>query len=149
MQRLERYPARVRLGTALLILFACMTMARAVQNASLQRRENDDPSRAIERYSALKAQLPEARVVGYVSDRGTPGIDSVQSKAAWKFYVLAQYALAPVLVLEDGKDQGRRIEYVVGDFKDPSAVAAAAHGGALVLIRDFGNGVALFHRGAR
>jgi hypothetical protein len=82
------------------------------------------------RFEALKRELPADGVAGYVSDIDDTGI-----------LLTAQYALAPVLLVDN-------VPYrlVVGNFSKAMDYAEFARARKLVLVKDFGNGVTLFHK---
>ena len=84
--------------------------------------------RTEQRFSALRAALPERGVIGYV---GEPGADAMGD------YYWAQYALAPLVV-----EHSPNHRLVVGNFVSTSAARPAFEN--LHLARDFGNGVLLF-----
>jgi hypothetical protein len=90
-----------------------------------------DPLGANEaRFAALRDVLPRG-MVGYVTDETDPDL-RVQR------YFLAQYALAPVLLV---RTAGPR--WVIGDFAAGRAPQDAPQP-RLHVARDFGNGVVLF-----
>jgi hypothetical protein len=100
----------------------------------------DEVSLYERRFQELRTVLPEGGVVGY---QGHPDLTTAlpgQGLAHLhvRQFLLTQYALAPVLLIE-----GTEPEFVVGNF-DPGAVPLPPQG--LRVVRDFGNGVVLFRR---
>jgi hypothetical protein len=89
------------------------------------------------RFRSLREDLPARGVVGYLSDT-TEGLEGART------YYLTEYYLAPVVV---ARDPGH--ELVVANFASPDAVAVAAAAHDLIVMRDFGNGVALLRRVSR
>jgi hypothetical protein len=86
----------------------------------------DIAQRSDQRFAAVKTLLPPRGVVGYI---GEPGA------LARGDYYLAEYALAPVVV-----DDSPNHPLVLANFPDASFSAPTN----LRLMKDFGNGVALF-----
>ncbi len=79
------------------------------------------------RFTALKADLPQSGVVGYIGETGNLAVGD---------YYLAQYALAPLVV-----DHSANHRLVIGNFSAaPSAIATQG----LQLVKDYGSGVVLF-----
>ncbi len=85
-----------------------------------------------ERYAGLDEVLPPHGVVGYLDDGGCD--NPVQG------YYLTQYVLAPRVLVEDA---ARHLLLVNGRPDRPPALPAD-----LVLVRDLGNGVRVYRRGA-
>src|SRR5258705_1854903 len=74
-----------------------------------------------DRYRALRAWLPPAGEVGYVSDRQVARLPGEYERSpGTRMYIEAQYALAP-LVLKLDED---RAALVVADVADPEALPA-------------------------
>ena len=125
------YATRVNIGVLLLLIFTCLLNnlfhVRLTRSSSSPYAQ-DYVSPADERFAQLKADLPARGVIGYVSDE-------TEVNERTKKYYLAQYALAPLIVVNDTNQP-----LVVGDFNgDESAVS-----GNLVLLKRFENGVVLF-----
>lgn len=131
--------ARLRVGIALLLvlLYAGASTARWLQRATARsaRAAPDEISANDLRFDELRSLLPARGMVGYLGD---PAPEGATALLHFRRYLLAQYALAPVLLLETTDP-----EFVVGNF-DPGAAAPAPPGFAIV--RDFGNGLVLFRR---
>jgi hypothetical protein len=127
------YATRVKLGVLLLLVLTALLnnlfFVRLTRSAS-SPFGRDYVSPADERFAQLKNDLPARGVVGYISDE-----TDVNERT--KKYYLAQYALAPLIVVNN-TDQ----TLVIGDFnKEESAVT-----GNLVLLKRFENGVVLFRQ---
>lgn len=138
---------RVRLAWLLVLFYAGATAVRWVDEAGQwpARVRQDEISANDLRFDDLRRVLPKAGIVGYVGD---PHVEAYtlgeRNDTALQFfrrYLLAQYALAPVVVVE-----GTEPDLVVGNF-EPDAVRPAPPG--FRLLRDFGNGVVLYRRASR
>jgi fermentation-respiration switch protein FrsA (DUF1100 family) len=122
----------VRAAVVLLVSLATLSGLRFLVDIAMLARDThgpDDVTLYEHRFDVLRPMLPRQGTVGYVTDR---------PEAAREFF-LTQYALAPLIVVAHA-----RAPLVIGNFFDPDAgpAVAAAHG--LALLRDFGDGVALF-----
>ena len=128
------YPMRVKTGIVLVLLAALYAGGMVVTAAARKKaRRGDRPdgfTRYERRFDALRAELSPDSVVGYVTDQKLNPADH---------YLITQYALAPVIVRRTVKE-----DRVVGNFHDPTRMGEIARKEGLVLIRDYGNGVALF-----
>jgi hypothetical protein len=95
-----------------------------------------------ERYGPVRAALPPAGRVGYLSDlpvATSPTARAADDYGTW-LYQQAQYALAPV-VLVHGES---RTDVVLANVKDPEHVDALAHTYGLRVVERFqGGAVAL------
>ena len=125
------YATRVKVGMLLLLiatgLINNLFYARVLRSSSSPLGQ-DYVSPADERFAQLKTDLPARGVVGYISDE-----TDVNERT--KKYYMAQYALAPLIVVNNTSQP-----LVIGDFnKEESAV-----NGNLVLRKRFENGVVLF-----
>ncbi|MBL8236892.1 MAG: hypothetical protein JNM66_05705 [Bryobacterales bacterium] len=85
------------------------------------------------RFAPLRAMLPAKGVIGYMTDADTPASDT----NAQAEYHLAQYALAPVLVVRSSEQR-----FVVGNFHRAVTTGSLRDRG-FKLVREFGNGIAL------
>ncbi|HTM47426.1 MAG TPA: hypothetical protein VL285_02015 [Bryobacteraceae bacterium] len=83
-----------------------------------------------QRFAAVKRELGSNAVAGYVSDLSDPGI-----------LLSAQYALAPVLLVDDAPHQ-----FVIGNFSRPMDYAGFGRERRLTTVKDFGGGVILFRK---
>jgi len=135
---------RTRMAVALVLLYAVASAAAWVKTAATARGRpaTDEISGYDSRFQELRTALPASGVVGYLGhpDPGgpTPGERDAASLLHFKRYLLAQYALAPVVLIESTEP-----EFVVGNF-DPGAVPSAPAG--FRIVRDFGQGLVLFRR---
>jgi hypothetical protein len=86
------------------------------------------------RFEALHKYMPPRSVVGYVSDNP---VNDTRSQA--EFY-LTQYALAPAIIKASTEEH-----FVVANFHTNSPDAKLLRAKNLVLVRDFGNDVFIYH----
>jgi hypothetical protein len=139
-------PGSIRLRIALLavLLYAGISTARWVRRAAAwpSRPGADEISRYERRFDALRTALPAQGTVGYL---GHPNPDDPEppdgdSPALLHFrrYLLAQYSLAPLLLIESTDP-----EFVIGNF-DPGAVLKPPAG--FQNVGEFGDGLVLFRR---
>jgi hypothetical protein len=102
----------------------------------------DEISRYERRFDRLRQALPRSGVLGYIGhpDPTAPATPGVPSPALLHFrrYLLAQYALAPLLVVEDTS-----AEFVVGNF-DPGTERPPPAG--FRQVGEFGDGLVLYRR---
>ena len=137
---------RTRIALALVLLYAGASMVRWLQHGSHwpARASQDEVSANDRRFAALRPLLPAHGLVGYLSDPEPIGATPRDSNAAalrqFRRYLLAQYALAPALLVK-----GAEPEFVVGNFDSTTTASAPA---GLRLVRDFGAGLVLFQRSA-
>ncbi len=89
------------------------------------------------RFRGVVETVPASAVIGYITD-----LDP-KSTSATVIFRTAQYALAPRL-LQLGSAQ----EWVIGNFSQSGDFQAIGAAQGLRLIRDYNNGVVLYHRGA-
>jgi hypothetical protein len=123
-----RLPTRTSVGILIFVLCCLLSSARLVRDAPnpLHLSADDISARSDQRFTTLKAQLPNRGVIGYIGEPGNSGTAD---------YYLAQYALAPLVI-----DHSANHAFVIGSFPDsPPEVLSN-----LQLIRDFGDGVLLF-----
>lgn len=139
------WPAlRTRVAIALVLLYALASAAAWVKEAlpASGLPATDEISAYDARFQELRTALPARGVVGYLGDPApvgpTPGERGAASLLHFKRYLLAQYALAPAVLIE-----GTEPEFVVGNF-DPGHVPPAPAG--FRVVRDFGQGLVLFRR---
>ena len=125
----ERLSQRTKVATLIFVLCCLLSSARLlIETPKPASLKGDDISRRSDRrFAALKAELPQRGVIGYVGEAGNLAVGD---------YYLTQYALAP-LVVEHSSDQA----IVVGNFPSGPAAGLPAN---LQLTRDFGDGVLLF-----
>lgn len=138
---------RTRIALALVLLYAGASTIRWLQHGSHwpAHASQDDVSANERRFAALRPLLPAHGLVGYVSNPEPIGATPRDSNAAalqqFRHYLLAQYALAPALLVK-----GTEPEFVVGNFNSGTTPTAPA---GLMIVRDFGDGLVLFRRSAR
>jgi hypothetical protein len=130
--------SRTRAGLALVLLYALASSAAWIRlAATAPARAGSDEISSYERRF-----LPPHGVVGYVGDPDPEGATPAQRNATsllhFKRYLLAQYALAPVVLIESTEP-----ELVVGNF-DPGSRPSLPRG--FQIERDFGNGLVLLRR---
>ena len=136
---------RVKLAIALVLLYAAVTSlgrARAIYH-SVRSPAEDEISRYERRMLGLRDALPARGIVGYVTD--PPLQDTSIAGAAadlhdrFKAYILAQYVLAPRVVVVDTAR-----EWVVGNYYREDLAAPPLPG--FRVARAFGGGVVLYRR---
>jgi hypothetical protein len=135
--------ARVWIAVLAVLLYAAASTFRWVHLAARPARAGQDQISAYERrFDQLRLVLPSRGVVGYLGHPEPTGSSSTEANAAsllhFRRYLLAQYSLAPLLLIESTDP-----EFVVGNF-DPGAVPPAPAG--FRVTGDFGDGVILFRR---
>lgn len=114
----------------LIFLFEFKTL-RTIFHSDFNHRA-DDISAYEQRFASIKADLPAAGVIGYLSDP-----DQEESQAQYDYY-LTQYALAP-LIVDDAIDH----QFVIGNFPEGMNVNSYP-ANELILVRDYGQGIILF-----
>lgn len=137
---------RGRVALLLVLLYAAASTVRWLHQA-LQwpaHATQDEISANDRRFERLRAELPAGGQVGYLGDPEVTGANPRDLNAAallhFRRYLLAQYALPPVVLVESTEP-----EFVVGNF-DPGRPRAAPPG--FRLVGDFGDGLLLFRRAA-
>jgi len=93
----------------------------------------------LRRFEALRRVLPAHATVGYETDLD----DSLEDRAEVKRFYLAQYALAPVIVVP-GVDR----DVVVANYENPGN-CRICKSREFVLLKDLGDGLMLFRKAAR
>jgi hypothetical protein len=135
------YATRVRLAALLLLaltaLLTNLTYLRENRSLEPTTAGHDDINIYERRFGALRESLPARGVVGYLSDEQ-------EVNEATKKYYLTQYTLAPLIVVRDADR-----ELVVGDFTHGGEGAPETVADRLRLVKDFGDGVALYAREER
>jgi hypothetical protein len=135
---------RVRIALLLILLYAAASTARWLQRTAMWpvHPGQDEITAHDRRFAVLRPALPARGVVGYLGHPEPTGPTPRDSNAAallhFRRYLLAQYALAPLVLIESIEP-----EFVVGNF-DPGAEPPTPAG--LQVIRDFGGGLVLFRR---
>jgi hypothetical protein len=129
-------------GLALVLLYAGISDARWVYRAlrdSLAARKGDEITQFERRVRALRPWLPDTGVVGY-----TDGVNpSEYQRTDFQRFVLTQYALAPLLVVNTTEP-----EVVVGNFR-PEIDPRNRVPPGLRAVRDLGDGLVVFRRTSR
>ena len=124
--------ARIKAVIAVFVVIALQAnIKHCWKGATLynKQRGKDKISIYLNRFLALKQELPPCGVVGYLSDNPLTS----------KEFSLAQYALMPVIV-----DQTTGHPLVIGNFRSPTIDSTLVSEHGLELLKDFGNGVMLF-----
>jgi hypothetical protein len=130
---------RTLAAVTLLVLFAGAGSLRSLWRTAPElwsRRAPDPVTVNDRRFAPVLRALPAHGVVGYLSS--LPSDKLFNSALGVAHFYLTQYALSPVIVVNDANR-----ELVVADAYRGRRIAAPP---PLVLLRDFGNGVALFVR---
>jgi hypothetical protein len=127
-------------ATAAILALAAIGLCRAGYFHLAVERHRSPPTPIDDRYRALRAGLPPAGEVGYVSDRRVARLPGeYESSPGTRMYIEAQYALAP-LVLRLDED---RAALVVANFADPGALPPLLARRNLRIVAEAGPGVAL------
>jgi len=137
---LSRSPARQLAGVFLLAAVGLASGVSVVKRAEPIRRARsgeDETTLYLRRFEPLRKALPPHATVGYEADPEDPLTDRAEVR---RFY-LAQYALAPVILVA-GSDR----PLVVGNYRDPDRNCRLCRSSAFEIERDFGNGLILFRR---
>ena len=125
-ERLRRWT----IAAPIFILCSLLSSTRILWDARTPDRAKgssiDVAARSDQRFAVLKPSLPQRGVIGYI---GKPGA------LARGDYYRAEYALAPLVV-----DDSPNHSLVLANFPDEPLLAPPN----LQLVKDFGNGVALF-----
>ena len=134
---------RIRIAILLVLLYAGASTVRWVQRASeWPATAQDEISTYEHAFGELRTVLPGHGVVGYIERPrpagATPGDSTSEALLRFRRYLLAQYFLAPVLLVKNTEP-----ELVVGNFGPGPAPEMPA---GLRVIRDFGDGLVLFRR---
>jgi hypothetical protein len=135
--------ARLAVAGLLLLLYVGASTARWIHRTAWPPSGSRDEISLYERrFEALRPVLPRRGIIGYLGDPPTKGAIPEKTNAAalqhFRRYLLAQYALAPLLLVESTDP-----ELVIGNFDSPAAVQAPL---GFRLLRDFGSGVVLYRR---
>ena len=128
-----------------IVLYAGISTARWVRRAAQwPTQSGEDAISAYERrFDRLRRALPSTGVIGYLGspDPNAPANGAGPSPALLHFrrYLLAQYTLAPLLLVEDTTQA-----LVVGNFERDALPAPPA---GFEMAGEFGGGLRLFRRG--
>jgi hypothetical protein len=125
----DHFPLRTGIAISIFVVCCLLSSARLVWDTPAPGRlhADDIARRSDQRFAALKAELPQRGVVGYIGESGSLAVGD---------YYLTQYALAPLVV-----DHSTNHPLVVGNFPHPLPVDTTAP--RLHLVKDFGDGVLL------
>jgi hypothetical protein len=135
---------RTRIALLVVLLYAAASTAKwAHRGVEWPARAAQDEVSAYERrFAELRTMLPPRGVVGYLGHPEPTGATPRDSNAAallhFRRYLLAQYTLSPLLLIESTEP-----EFVVGNF-DPGTGRPTTVG--LRVVRDFGDGLVLLRR---
>ena len=135
---------RVKIALGLVLLYAGTSATLWVHHGLAWRNAGgqDDISANELRFTDLRPLLPDSGLVGYLGDPPVTGPTPRDSTAAallhFRRYLLAQYALAPALLIESTGP-----ELVVGNF-DPETSPPTPAG--FRIERAFGDGLVLLRR---
>jgi hypothetical protein len=132
--------ARVWIAVLAVMLYAAASTVRWVHRAAERpaRSQQDGISAYERRFDELRPVLPDSGAVGYLGDPGPTGPSAILH---FRRYLLAQYSLAPVLLIESTEP-----EFVIGNF-EAGAIHRTPTG--FRVVRHFCDGVMLFRRSAR
>jgi hypothetical protein len=140
------YPVRVRIGVLSVLLFALLSNGLALRQTLRHRLDppqwtasQDEMSRYEARFRLLRRALPAKGIVGYFAE--PERLDRIKEHR--KHFYLTQYALAPLVVVDNTAPA-----LVVGNFHSAVPELDAADP-TLVLVRDFGDGALLFRHEPR
>jgi len=137
------YVRRAKVALALLILLIFVSDAYFALATHIFSHITTIPSDEVSLYErrleTLKQTLPQRAFLGYVGDTN----NELRVGLFRTRYVLTQYILAPVIIIPRAD-----LPIVIGDFHDTHSYAVIPKSNGLVLMRDLGNGVQLFRRGA-
>lgn len=138
---MERSRARMA-GVFLLALVSLASSALLLRETEPIARGmgKDEITLYLRRFEALRKALPAHATVGYETDSE----DLLQDPGDVKRFYLAQYALAPVILVA-GVDQ----DLVIGNYQDPGSNCRICRSKNFVLLADLGNGLVLFRKAAR
>jgi hypothetical protein len=132
------------LAVALVLLYSAVTAvarARTIYHAFRSPAE-DEITRYERRMLELRDALPPRGIVGYVTDPLSGDSSSARVAAdlhdRFKAYILAQYVLAPRVVVVDTAR-----EWVVGNFREDRTAPALP---GFQIARTFGRGLVLYRR---
>lgn len=138
------YPLGVLLTLGSVVVLALWGCLDFYSSSTLMSRAGRDPHRIgflEERLREAAVLLPRNAVVGYLSDMSA---DEAQGSAV---FLGSQYVLAPRLLVEVSATN--QPDWVLGNFYRPADYEALAKDHQLVLVKDFGAGVAVFRRRSR
>jgi len=138
--KLPKIDSLTRIKLAILLLLAINALFTNLSYVRLTRSlakpgAQDEVSLNEKRFAELRAALPQRGVIGYISDEPDPN-------EKIKKYYLAQYALAPLIVVNEIDRP-----LVIGNFSSPEGELRVSD--KLVPFRRFEDGVVLFVQAAK
>jgi hypothetical protein len=138
-------PTRVRIAVLLVLFYAGSWTVQWLHRPRerLASSGQDEISAYERRFDELRSVLPAQGVVGYLGHPAVGEVPPGEARAAaahlhFRRYLLAQYALAPVLLIESTEP-----ELIVGNF-DRGPLPTAPPG--FRVVGDFAEGLVLFRR---
>lgn len=138
---MNRIPFLSKVAVVLVVFSALLSNFKLVFETATafdaERLGKDRITLHASRLERVKKALPRHGTVGYISNLKA---DDIRFDPGFGEYYLTQYALAP-LVVAYSSDQ----PLVVGNFRGAASVASATLRN-MVVAKDFGNGLLLFHR---
>lgn len=123
--------------SAISVNFTLLT--RVFTSLDKYKGDNDEYSLYEKRFTDLKSSLEPGKPIGYISDDYC--LSNGELKDYNYGYNLAQYSLAPVVLVE-----GTNCDSVLGNYNDSSSISLISSRYKLGLIKDIGNGVMLFRK---
>lgn len=135
---------RVAVALIAILLYSGVSTVRWVRRAAQWPAQpgTDEISIYQRRFDRLRPALPSAGVVGYLGDPDPTATPTAEGPSPallhFRRYLLAQYSLAPLLLVED-----TTAELVIGNFEpdaEPPTLAGFSRAG------EFGDGVVLYRR---
>lgn len=138
---------RVWLAVLMVLLYAGASSVRWLHRSAdwPARPGLDEISAYDRRFAELRPVLPAGGVIGYLGHPAPTGSTPREANAAallhFRRYLLAQYALAPLLLIESTEP-----DLVVGNFE---AGAQPPPPVGFRVVRDFGEGLLVFRRSGR
>lgn len=130
---------KVKIGMLLLILLPALVTNLLMFGVEIKKYRKslikNEVTMHEDRFVILKKILPPQSVVGYITDQQTG--NSVKEYYAVKEYYLTQYALSPIIIVNE---KSRHL--VIGNFHEP--INNVLKDTNLILFKEFDNGVMLF-----
>jgi hypothetical protein len=154
------YPSRVLWAIIIMLSVALLSNLVLLRDAAILRKGNlvgVDVKKYEERWQPVRLSFPPHGVVGYMSgphpevlnDEDSDDYDAVQQE-----YRLAQYVVAPVILRPATEHAVQGLSFIVVDEYEGGSVkpqrrAKIEPPKGFSLMRDFGNGLLLYHRERR
>ena len=140
----NRYINRKNILLVIIFYASVASIAYFIQKATINYTfdygviSNNEVSRYASRFLEVKKMLPSIQRVGYIDDKRGNLSFTDQSRRM----TLTQYILAPYVSYS-----GANCRFFLSDFHSPINLQQYAVKNNLTLIKDFGDGVALFEKG--